>query len=71
LRQRHSKEAPTEEFYYYRSSQVPQAERLWKVHPVVKASRSKGSLRSKRKRAALDQRFREGITNLIFQTFGA
>ena len=37
----------------------------------LKASPGKGSLRSKRKRSALDPRFREGITNLIFQTFGA
>jgi predicted transposase YbfD/YdcC len=113
LRQRHSKEAPTEEFHYYLSSLAPQAERLWKFirghwsvenqcHHVLdvtyhedhcqvrdktaaqnltmlreiatkflKASPGKGSLRSKRKRAALDQHFREGITNLIFQTFGA
>lgn len=37
----------------------------------LKASPGKGSLRSKRKRSALDSRFREGTTNLIFQTFGA
>ena len=37
----------------------------------LKASPGKGSLRSKRKRSALDPSFREGITNLIFQTFGA
>jgi len=37
----------------------------------LKASPAKGSLRSKRKRSALDLRFREGVTNLIFQTFGA
>ena len=37
----------------------------------LKASPGKGSLRSKRKRSALDPRFREAITNLIFQTFGA
>ena len=37
----------------------------------LKASPGKGSLRSKRKRASLDPLFREGITNLIFQTFGA
>lgn len=37
----------------------------------IKASPGKGSLRSKRKRSALDPRFRETITNQIFQTFGA
>ena len=113
LRQRHSKEHPTEEYHYYLSSLPPDAPRLgdlirahWSVenqcHHVLdvtyhedhcqvrdrtaaqnltlvreiatkflKASPGKGSLRSKRKRSALDPRFREGITNLIFQTFGA
>lgn len=113
LRQRHSKEHPTEEYHYYLSSLPPDAVRLgdlirahWSVenqcHHVLdvtyhedhcqvrdrtaaqnltlvreiatkflKASPGKGSLRSKRKRSALDPRFREGITNLIFQTFGA
>jgi len=37
----------------------------------LKASPGKGSLRSKRKRSALDPHFREATTNLIFQTFGA
>ncbi len=37
----------------------------------LKASPAKGSLRSKRKRSALDAGFGKGITNLIFQTFGA
>ena len=36
-----------------------------------KASPGQGSLRRKRKRSAPDSRFREGPTNLIFQTFGA
>lgn len=113
MRQRHSKEQPTEEYHYYLSSLAPDAARLgalirahWSVenqcHHVLdvtyhedhcqvrdktaaqnltmvreiatkflKASPAKGSLRSKRKRAALDPHFREGITNLIFQTFGA
>ena len=113
LRQRHSKETPTDEYHYYLSSLPPDAARLgdlirahWSVenqcHHVLdvtyhedhcqvrdrtaaqnltlvreiatkflKASPGKGSLRSKRKRSALDPAFREGITNLIFQTFGA
>jgi predicted transposase YbfD/YdcC len=113
LRQRHSKESPTDEYHYYLSSLPPDAPRLaalirahWSVenqcHHVLdvtwhedhcqvrdrtaaqnltcvreiatkflKASPGKGSMRSKRKRSALDPSFREGITNLIFQTFGA
>lgn len=38
---------------------------------VIKASHHKGSIRSKRKRSALDPDFRSSITNLIFHTFGA
>lgn len=113
MRQRHSRETPTEEYHYYLSSLPPDAPHLgdlirahWSVenqcHHVLdvtyhedhcqvrdrtaaqnltmvreiatkflKASPAKGSLRSKRKRSALDLRFREGVTNLIFQTFGA
>ena len=37
----------------------------------LKTSLNPGSLRSQRKRAALDPAFRETITNQIFQTFGA
>ena len=41
------------------------ATKFLKVSPVKK------SLRSKRKRSALEPGFREGIANLIFQTFNA
>jgi predicted transposase YbfD/YdcC len=113
MRQRHTKEHPTEEYHYYLSSLPPDAAPLGKVirahwsvenqcHHVLdvtfhedhcqvrdqtaaqnltlvreiatkflKASPGKGTLRSKRKRSALDSHFREGTTNLIFQTFGA